>query len=123
MDYVCISDNYWLGKTKPCITYGLRGICCFFIEVECSGKDLHSGVFGGSIYEAMTDLIALMGSLVDRKGKILIPGVYDSVAPLSEEEKKLYEKIDFDLCEYCKDVGVEKLLHDTKEQILMHRWR
>lgn len=33
VDYVCISDNYWLGKTKPCITYGLRGICYFFIEV------------------------------------------------------------------------------------------
>lgn len=24
VDYTCISDNYWLGKTKPCITYGLR---------------------------------------------------------------------------------------------------
>ncbi|KAI2587288.1 carnosine dipeptidase 2, partial [Homo sapiens] len=35
VDYVCISDNYWLGKKKPCITYGLRGICYFFIEVEC----------------------------------------------------------------------------------------
>lgn len=34
VDYVCISDNYWLGKTKPCITYGLRGICYFFIEVK-----------------------------------------------------------------------------------------
>ena len=34
VDYVCISDNYWLGKTKPCITYGLRGICYFFIQVE-----------------------------------------------------------------------------------------
>ncbi|MEQ2168243.1 hypothetical protein GOODEAATRI_012354, partial [Goodea atripinnis] len=112
VDYVCISDNYWLGKTKPCITYGLRGICYFFMEVECGDKDLHSGVFGGSVHEAMTDLIALMGSLVDRRGKILIPGMYDSVAPLTEEEKKLYEKIDFDLCEYCKD-----------EQILMHRWR
>lgn len=33
VDYICISDNYWLGKTKPCITYGLRGICYFFIEV------------------------------------------------------------------------------------------
>ena len=33
VDYVCISDNYWLGKNKPCITYGLRGICYFFIEV------------------------------------------------------------------------------------------
>lgn len=63
------------------------------------------------------------GSLVDKKGKILIPGVYKDVAPLTDEERKLYEKIEFDLDEYCKDVGVEQLLHDTKEQILMHRWR
>ncbi|KAK2830465.1 hypothetical protein Q5P01_018396 [Channa striata] len=123
VDYVCISDNYWLGKTKPCITYGLRGICYFFTEVECSEKDLHSGVFGGSVHEAMTDLIGLLGSLVDKKGKILIPGIYKDVAPLTDEEKKLYEKIEFDLDEYCKDVGVEQLLHDSKEQILMHRWR
>uniref|UniRef100_A0AAQ5ZZZ5 Peptidase M20 dimerisation domain-containing protein n=1 Tax=Amphiprion ocellaris TaxID=80972 RepID=A0AAQ5ZZZ5_AMPOC len=123
VDYVCISDNYWLGKTKPCITYGLRGICYFFVEVDGCEKDLHSGVFGGSVHEAMTDLIALMGSLVDRRGKILVPGMYDSVAPLTDEETKLYEKIDFDLEEYCKDVGVGQLLHDTKEQILMHRWR
>ena len=34
VDYVCISDNYWLDKNKPCITYGLRGICYFFIEVS-----------------------------------------------------------------------------------------
>lgn len=47
VDYVVISDNYWLGNTKPCLTYGLRGICYFFIEVECAKKDLHSGVFGG----------------------------------------------------------------------------
>ena len=51
VDYVCISDNYWLGKTKPCITYGLRGICYFFIEVETCAKDLHSGVFGGTVHE------------------------------------------------------------------------
>lgn len=59
-DYVCISDNYWLGKEKPCITYGLRGICYFGLEVECSTKDLHSGVFGGTVFEAMSDLVYLL---------------------------------------------------------------
>lgn len=49
VDYVCISDNYWLGKSKPCLTYGLRGLCYFEIEVTCAEKDLHSGVFGGSM--------------------------------------------------------------------------
>lgn len=58
------------------------------------------------------------GSLVDKRGKILVPGIYDSVAPLTAEEQKLYEKIDFDLDEYCKDVGVERLLHDTKAKKL-----
>ncbi|XP_027708186.1 cytosolic non-specific dipeptidase [Vombatus ursinus] len=123
VDYVCISDNYWLGKKKPCITYGLRGICYFFIEVECSDKDLHSGVYGGSVHEAMSDLITLMGCLVDRKGHILIPGINESVAPVTDEELLLYEKIDFDLEEYTKDAGAKTLLHDSKEKILMHRWR
>lgn len=49
VDYVCISDNYWLGTTKPCITYGLRGVCYFGVEVECAAKDLHSGVYGGTV--------------------------------------------------------------------------
>ena len=44
----------------------------------------------------------------------MVPGLCDDVAPLTEEEKKLYEKIDFDLDEYCRDVGVGQLLHNTK---------
>ncbi len=74
-------------------------------------------------HEAMTDLIKLMASMVDVKGKILIPGIYDTVAPVTEEEKKLYAPIEFDMQDYCKDMGHCKLPHDSKEQILMHRWR
>lgn len=44
----------------------------------------------------------------------MIPGMYESVAALTDEEQKLYEMIEFDLDEYSKDVGVEKLLHDSK---------
>lgn len=123
VDYVCISDNYWLGKNKPCITYGLRGICYFFVEVTCASKDLHSGVFGGTVHEAMSDLIYLMDQLVDLKGNILVPGINDDVATLTEEEKATYTDIDFDKEEYRADIGHNKLIHDTKEEVLMHRWR
>lgn len=54
------------------------------------------------------------GCLVDKKGKILIPGVNEAVAPVTDEELALYEKIDFDLSEYAKDVGAPRLLHDAK---------
>lgn len=54
------------------------------------------------------------GCLVDRKGKILIPGINEAVAPVTEEELKLYDQIDFDLEEYAKDVGAQTLLHGCK---------
>lgn len=123
VDYVCISDNYWLGKRKPCITYGLRGICYFFVEVECASKDLHSGVFGGTVHEAMTDLCHLMASLVNHKGQILVDGLNDAVAKLTPEEEKLYDPIDFDMEDYRKDVGHKRLIHDQKAHVLQHRWR
>lgn len=123
VDFVCISDNYWLGKKKPCLTYGLRGICYFFVEVKCAERDLHSGVFGGSVHEAMTDVIALLNSLLDNNGRIQIPGIYESVAPVTDDEAILYTDIDFDLEEYCKDIGCDRLMHSSKAQVLMHRWR
>jgi len=126
VDYICISDNYWLGKKKPCITYGLRGISYFFAEMSCAKQDLHSGVFGGSVHEAMIDLSHLFAKLVDQKGNILIPGVNELVAPLTEDEDKLYDSIDFDPADYAKDVGTAHLLHDgpnVKKDTLQHRWR
>lgn len=123
VDYVCISDNYWLGKQKPCLTYGLRGLCYFAVEVECAKKDLHSGVFGGSVHEAMADVTYVMSQLADKTGRILIPGIMDDVAPVTDKERELYKDIDFDMDEYCQDVGAGSLLHPTKADILMHRWR
>lgn len=55
-------------------------------------------------FTAMTDLIYLMNELVDKNGKIHIDGIYDSVAPLTENEKKLYTNIDFDTDGYRYDV-------------------
>ncbi|KGL83408.1 Beta-Ala-His dipeptidase, partial [Tinamus guttatus] len=123
VDCFVISDNLWLSKRKPALTYGTRGNACFFVEVESGDKDLHSGTFGGIIHEPMTDLVALLDSLVDSTGHIQIPGIYDSVAALTEEERKLYESIEFDIEEQKNNSGVKKFLYDTKEEILLHLWR
>lgn len=111
VDYVCISDNYWLGTKKPCITYGLRGICYFHLEVTCATKDLHSGTFGGTVHEAMTDLVYLMNTLVDANGHILVDNLYDSVTELSEAELATYQDIDFDVDEFRATVGTKQLAH------------
>jgi hypothetical protein len=56
------TDNYWLDTKTPCLTYGLRGINYYEIRISGPGADLHSGVFGGTVHEPMTDLILLSES-------------------------------------------------------------
>ena len=85
------SDNYWLNDRTPALTYGLRGIAYFSINISGPGSDLHSGIFGGAVYEPMTALIALMGKLVTQDGQILIPGVYDGITAAADDE--LYVKL------------------------------
>jgi len=125
VDYCCISDNYWLGKNKPCLTYGLRGVCYFFLEVECADKDLHSGVFGGTVNEALVDLIWMLNQLINDDGTILVEGLMDTVAPLTKEEEAKYTNIDFNVEDFRKDIGTPgRLMHgDDKAKTLMARWR
>ncbi|TMW54656.1 hypothetical protein DOY81_000187 [Sarcophaga bullata] len=124
VDYVCISDNYWLGKKRPCLTYGLRGLVYYTVEVECAQKDLHSGVFGGTVHEAMPDLCWLLSTLVDKDTNIQVPGIERDIAPLLHNEHKIYETIDYEVEDYKSDIGAKKLPHkENKTQLLMHRWR
>lgn len=58
-------DNYWLDTKTPCLTYGLRGVNYYEIRINGPARDLHSGVFGGTVHEPMTDLISISGSRVE----------------------------------------------------------
>lgn len=122
-DAVCISDNYWLGTERPCLTYGLRGCNYYSVEVWGPGADLHSGVFGGTAQEPMTDLVRILGSLVDTDGKILIPGIAEQVAPVTAEEEGLYDNISFTMDTLHESLGSKTSVFDDKKQTLMARWR
>ena len=122
-DAICISDSYWLGTEKPCLTYGLRGCSYYAIEIFGPGKDLHSGIFGGNAQEPMTDLVKILASLVDTSGKIQIPGLAELVAPLTDEEKSLYGDIAFTMNDLYESLGSQASIHTDKERTLMARWR
>ncbi|RKP32766.1 CNDP dipeptidase [Metschnikowia bicuspidata] len=123
VDTVCISDNYWLGTTKPVLTYGLRGCNYYQIVISHLGADLHSGIYGGVIAEPMVDLVQVMSKLVDSKGNILIPGVNEMVAPVTEKKDALYDNIDFTVDDLHAASGSNASFHDNKKDILKHRWR
>ncbi|KAH6937089.1 hypothetical protein HPB50_025525 [Hyalomma asiaticum] len=84
---VVLSDGSWLEENRPSISCALRGLCYFEIDVTCAGHDLHSGVYGGTISEGMSDVISLLNSLTDEDGCISVPGFCDQVADLTDDEK------------------------------------
>ncbi|KIO02527.1 hypothetical protein M404DRAFT_650522 [Pisolithus tinctorius Marx 270] len=123
VDCVCISDNYWLNTRTPALTYGLRGIAYFSINITGPGQDLHSGLFGRMVHEPMTDLIKLMSRLVDNNGNILIPGVDEMVPPPTPEEIKLYKEMDYTTADVEEAAGGPIAISEDKVTVLMARMR
>lgn len=122
VDAICISDNYWLAG-KPCLTHGLRGIQYFKLQIQGPGADLHSGVFGGMVHEPMTDLIKILSQLVTPQGEILVPGIKEQVQPLTPEEAKRYEAMEFDIAGLEENVQAKIAISGQKEKVLMGRMR
>lgn len=121
-----ISNNYWLGERRPCLTYGLRGVIYFVISVTGPKKSNHSGVDGGVYREPMMDLMHVMSSIQDPvTGRVLVDKFYDDVRPVTDEERVLYEDIDFDLGRYSTRRGLEDIISTSQSptELLMQRWR
>ena len=87
-DALLVSDTSMLGKGVPSITYGLRGLNYYQIELTGPERDLHSGVYGGAVPNPLTILTELFAKLHDKHFHVAVPGFYDKVAKLSSAERK-----------------------------------
>ena len=81
-------DAGMVAENSPTIVYGLRGLAYFELIVQGPSHDLHSGLFGGIVYNPAQALCEILSALRDENGKILLPGFYDSVLILRKEERE-----------------------------------
>jgi len=108
-DAVVISDTGMPSPQHPALTYALRGITAFELTLRGPSRDLHSGMFGGSVENPATALCRLLAKIHDAKGRIAIPGFYDDVLPLSKYERKELARLPFNRNQYRKFLGVPEL--------------
>lgn len=108
-DAVVISDTGIPSPKHPALTYGLRGIAAFEIILHGPSRDLHSGIFGGTVDNPAMALSQMLAKLRDKNGRITIPGFYDDVQTLSAYERKEFKRLPFKEKEYRKLLGVRKL--------------
>jgi acetylornithine deacetylase/succinyl-diaminopimelate desuccinylase-like protein len=106
---VVISDTGMPSLDQPALVYALRGIAAFEIEIFGPSRDLHSGIFGGTVENPAMALSQMLAACRDKNGKIKIPGFYNDVRPLSAYERKECSKIPLPLAQYKKLLGVPEL--------------
>lgn len=106
-DVIIVSDTGMLGADTPSLTAGLRGLAYWEIEVTGPNHDLHSGHFGGAVANPINELCKLIASVTDNKGRITVPGFYDDVVPLTDEEREMIAAAPFDEEAYKKQLGID----------------
>jgi acetylornithine deacetylase/succinyl-diaminopimelate desuccinylase-like protein len=108
-DYCVVSDTAMVAKGFPAITYALRGLVYFELRVEAATVDMHSGQLGGLAPNPVQALAEILTRLKDATGHILVPGFYDGVRPLSEEERREFARVPFDEAQLKRTYGLEAL--------------
>jgi acetylornithine deacetylase/succinyl-diaminopimelate desuccinylase-like protein len=106
-DVVLVSDTAMLSNENPSLTIGLRGLSYVEVEVTGPNRDLHSGIYGGAVANPINVLANMIASLHDSNGRITIPGFYDNVAVVSDEERQAMNAAPFDLKEYMADLEIK----------------
>jgi acetylornithine deacetylase/succinyl-diaminopimelate desuccinylase-like protein len=91
---VCDTENIEAGL--PCVTYSLRGIVAAVVEVQSAKIPVHSGMAGGAIPDAALALNVLLSRLYWKHGKLPVPGLYDSLRPVTPRERRTMRALPFD---------------------------
>src|SRR3954468_11415795 len=121
-DVGVISDSPMFDRGIPSICYGLRGLAYFQIDLRGTKTDLHSGSFGGAVANPAMVLAQVLAQMKDRGGRIKIPGFYDDVRELREEERAEFKKLPFNETRYRKELGAPKLFGESGYTTLERVW-
>jgi acetylornithine deacetylase/succinyl-diaminopimelate desuccinylase-like protein len=121
-DIAVISDTSQFAPGIPAITYGLRGVMACEVTLRGPAQDLHSGMFGGSVTNPANALAGLIGRLHDEQGRVCIPGFYDDVVPLSDQERARFADLPFEESAFFQTLGLSAGSGEAGFSTIERRW-
>jgi acetylornithine deacetylase/succinyl-diaminopimelate desuccinylase-like protein len=105
----------------PAIGYGLRGIAYWEVRVHGPRQDVHSGQYGGGVDNPANVLVRMLASLTDDDGRFTVPGFYDKVRDLNDEEHAAYAALPFDEGAWIDETGIPAPMHGERGHSLLER--
>jgi acetylornithine deacetylase/succinyl-diaminopimelate desuccinylase-like protein len=117
-DVALISDTSLVDKDQPAIVYGLRGMLYTLLDIKGPGRDLHSGSYGGGINNPLNVLGHIIAQLKDENGRILIPGFYDKVRPLTSAEREILARFPLDEQSWLAETGAPQIWGEAEYSLV-----
>ncbi len=121
-DFIVISDTAHYTKSKPSITYGLRGLACFELTICGPDRDLHSGGYGGTIANSINIMTQVLAKFQAADGRVLVPDFYNDVLPPADWEKAELARLEFSEEAFCQSVSAPALCGEPGYSTLERRW-
>jgi acetylornithine deacetylase/succinyl-diaminopimelate desuccinylase-like protein len=120
-DVVVVSDTAVFAEDVPSLTVSLRGLVQWEICVRGPATDLHSGYFGGVVKNPIEALVEMLAALKDESGRIAVPGFYDGVRELDEDERAQLAALPYDEIRVARELGVAELAGGERERLPLER--
>ncbi len=121
-DVLVVSDTSMLAEGVPSVTYALRGLNYYQVELTGPAQDLHSGVFGGAVPNPLTILAELFARLHDKNFRVTVPGFYDDVSTLTKPERRALNALPWKLSTFKKNVGAPALAGEKGYSVVEQMW-
>lgn len=121
-DVVVVSDTSMWSRETPTTVTGMRGLMNLEIDVFGPAADVHSGSFGGGIRNPLTELCRIIAQLHDEHGRVTLPGFYDDVVPLTDQERRLFAELPFDEAAWLRDARSQATAGEAGYTTLERIW-
>jgi len=121
-DVALVCDTGMWAPGQPAITATLRGILATEITLRCANRDLHSGIYGSAARNPIHVLVGLLAQLRDEKGRIQIPGFYDSVGEIPPILKREWERLNFNGKAFLERIGLSEPAGECDYGVLEQVW-
>jgi acetylornithine deacetylase/succinyl-diaminopimelate desuccinylase-like protein len=122
-DLALITDCGMYDEQTPGVTTALRGMAAIQFSLRTAASDVHSGVYGGVLPNAVLALAQLLATLRDpATDRVLVDGFYDDVLPIPEGERQAWLNLPHDEEQLAAELGVPSLTGEPGFTALERMW-